>query len=171
VVLLFAFAYADLDLSLISFFDLTEHHGGSLLSLLHSYTLHGDPFMLHFTSHLLARTSSPFFLLLSQYIRSGTLLDPFEEFFVDLSPDMKSLDPEEERGLSGRKVWEEKFVFRKEMVPGFLEEGFARKIWKTGKSLNFMRFSCGEGDWVEGREGIGKGDCLFCFLSVLLVID
>ena len=51
-------------------------------------------------------------------------------------------------------LWQNKFVFRKEMLPSFLQESFGRKIFSTGKSLNFIRQSCGDGDWVAARHTI-----------------
>jgi len=40
------------------------------------------------------------------------------------------------------------------MIPSFISEGFARKIFSTGKSLNFIRHSCGDYEWHQTRSNI-----------------
>jgi gamma-tubulin complex component 3 len=68
------------------------------------------------------------------------------------------------------RLWEAKYQFRKEMLPSFLGEAFGRKvnklcyypclelitgalqIFSTGKSLNFIKYSCGDSDWVITRQ-------------------
>ena len=62
------------------------------------------------------------------------------------------------------RVWEKKYVFVKGMIPGFVSEEFAKKvdrsrcissqaltgqIFSTGRSLNFIRYSCHDSDWIE----------------------
>ena len=62
-------------------------------------------------------------------------------------------------------MWEKKYVFVKAMVPGFVSEDFGKKvrqsgspckrlnscrqIFSTGRSLNFIRYSCQDSDWIE----------------------
>ena len=55
----------------------------------------------------------------------------------------------------GLKLWESKYIFRKEMLPAFVGEDFGRKIFATGKSLNFIRYSCQDSDWIVTREKLG----------------
>ncbi|GAC97338.1 hypothetical protein PHSY_004923 [Pseudozyma hubeiensis SY62] len=142
-----------------------DAHGGSLVSLIHSYTFNGDPFIRRFTSGLLDEVSKPFFHSLSLWIYEGELQDPFHEFFVELNDDPRrasqsrsgSNPPDGDlpsfTDLDGdaASLWQNKFVFRKDMLPSFLQESFGRKIFSTGKSLNFIRQSCGDGDWVATR--------------------
>lgn len=130
-------------------------HGGSLVSLIHNYTFNGDPFIRSFTERLLEEVSRSFFLALSRWIYEGELQDPFKEFFVELNPDpTRSADgsasdfPEE---VDAAALWENKFIFRPTLVPTFLGETFAKKIFSAGKSLNFIRYSCGDGDWKDTR--------------------
>ncbi|THH32722.1 hypothetical protein EUX98_g1471 [Antrodiella citrinella] len=52
----------------------------------------------------------------------------------------------------GLKLWEEKYRFQKDMLPLFVGEAFGRKIFSTGKSLNFVRYNCQDSDWVVTRE-------------------
>lgn len=69
---------------------------------------------------------------------------------------------------NGQKLWETKYRFQKDMLPMFVGESFGRKvshhntsdissvnchqIFSTGKSLNFIRYSCLDSDWVVTRE-------------------
>ncbi|SNX82323.1 related to Spindle pole body component alp6 [Melanopsichium pennsylvanicum] len=147
-----------------------DAHGGSLVSLIHSYTFNGDPFIRQFTSSLLDEVSKPFFRSLSLWIYEGELQDPFREFFVELNDDPRN-SGQNKAGTSGSdgeqpsfgdldgdaaSLWQNKFIFRKERLPSFLQESFGRKIFSTGKSLNFIRQSCGDGDWVATRHTIAS---------------
>ncbi|ORY89632.1 Spc98 family-domain-containing protein [Leucosporidium creatinivorum] len=141
--------------------------GGALLTSLHSHTSNGDPFIRDFSSRLLKTLSVPFFATLSSWIYEGELRDPFAEFFVELNPAIEAGERwgdralgeigdfggpgDEEEGVKAHELWEGKFGFKKEMLPGFLEESFGRKIFSTGKSLNFMKYSCQDSAWVVER--------------------
>lgn len=157
-----------------------DSHGGALVNLIHSYTDNGDPFVRRFTDELLEEVSRPFFATLQKWLFSGELYDPFEEFFVTadsshghvpyvhpsslpggisqmsnegvfggFSGDAEDLSGHRE---NGQKLWETKYRFRKDMLPLFVGESFGRKIFSTGKSLNFIRYSCLDSDWVVTRE-------------------
>ncbi|SCV69660.1 BQ2448_1054 [Microbotryum intermedium] len=144
-----------------------ENVGGALLTSLHARTSNGDPFIRDFSSRLLRTLSVPFFATLSSWIYEGELRDPFGEFFVQLNPALSGHDDrtgllrgrstfglnldQEEEGVQAHQLWEGKFRFKRKMLPGFLEESFGRKIFSTGRSLNFMKYSCGDGQWVASR--------------------
>ncbi|KAI0068681.1 gamma-tubulin complex DGRIP91/SPC98 component [Artomyces pyxidatus] len=162
-----------------------DTHGGALVNLIHSYTENGDPFVRKFTDQLLEEVSKPFFGTLQKWLFSGDLYDPYSEFFVSVDPGLAHLqyvhpstpsagfgtlsgdggfaglsgDQDEilERE-SGLRLWEAKHQFRKEMLPTFVGEGFGRKIFSTGKSLNFIRYSCHDTDWVATREKLNNTD-------------
>lgn len=104
--------------------------GGQLLTSLHSRTSHGDPFIRNFSSHLLTELSVPFFATMSSWIYEGELKDPFNEFFVMYDNEFDDDEGEsyEGRGRGEEELWKGKFKFRKEMLPGFLEEAFGRKV-------------------------------------------
>ncbi|GAA5890728.1 hypothetical protein JCM6882_000637 [Rhodosporidiobolus microsporus] len=146
--------------------------GGAFLSTLHSYTSNGDPFISSFSSRLLQTLSVPFFSTLASWIYDGELRDPYDEFFVALNPALDGTGDErwaagrrrrededgmygepvaEEEGVAAHELWAQKFEFRKEMLPAFLEEAFGKKIFSTGKSLNFMKYSCEDAAWVVER--------------------
>ncbi|GJN91386.1 hypothetical protein Rhopal_004407-T1 [Rhodotorula paludigena] len=75
-----------------------------------------------------------------------------------------------EAGVQPHELWAQKFEFRMEMLPAFLGEAFGRKvslrhvlpsdrvlnmlpmkIFSTGKSLNYMKYSCEDAEWVVER--------------------
>ena len=88
--------------------------------------------------------------------------------------DIDDLSGEKESGL---RLWESKYTFRQEMLPAFVGEEFGRKVYisaispcinfllisspflqifSTGKSLNFIRYSCHDSDWIATREKLGS---------------
>lgn len=97
------------------------------------------------------QVSKPFFATLQRWIFSGELHDPFQEFFVQLNPEISPRDDRQspyqsadmgfESGFGGvggsdeaHKVWEKKYVFVKGMVPGFVSEEFGRKVSHAHRS-------------------------------------
>ncbi|EJD00999.1 gamma-tubulin complex, DGRIP91/SPC98 component [Fomitiporia mediterranea MF3/22] len=152
--------------------------GGALVNLIHSYTENGDPFVRKVTDELLQEVSKPFFMMLHKWLFSGELYDPFSEFFVRINPELadaqfvqhtttqqngilnvdEGFAPENDDIVgdrSGLRLWESKYIFRKEMLPAFVGEDFGRKIFSTGKTLNFIRYSCHDSDWITTREKLG----------------
>ncbi|KZP17293.1 gamma-tubulin complex, component 3, partial [Athelia psychrophila] len=158
-----------------------DTQGGALVNLIHGYTDNGDPFVRHFTDHLLEEVSKPFFATLHKWLFSGELYDPYSEFFVSLDPTLAHMqymhpsslaggvglsdggfggmglggevdNDESTEREGGLKLWEGKYQFQKEMLPMFVGEAFGKKIFSTGKSLNFIRYSCHDSDWVVTRE-------------------
>ncbi|GJJ07538.1 hypothetical protein Clacol_001740 [Clathrus columnatus] len=146
-------------------------HGGALVSLIHGYTDNGDPFIRDFTNQLLEDVSKPFFSMLQKWLYSGELQDPFGEFFVALNPDFSTLNTVRpsvgdflEAGVTmdqkdgsnvqspGTRLWESKYQFRKDLLPRFVGESFGKRIFSTGKSLNFIRYGCHDSDWVATRD-------------------
>ncbi|CAG8501787.1 10373_t:CDS:10 [Ambispora gerdemannii] len=115
-----------------------EHRGGALVSIIYKYTNHGDPFTQKFINDMLEEVSRPFYEMLTRWIYEGELEDPFEEFFVKCDDDV-----EEE------KLWQLKYSIRSDMQPTFISTTLAKKIFSIGKSLNFIRYSCHDSDWVS----------------------
>ncbi|KAJ7095432.1 gamma-tubulin complex, component 3, partial [Mycena belliarum] len=154
--------------------------GGALVNLIHSYTDNGDPFVRKFTDQLLEEVSKPFFATLHKWLFSGELYDPFAEFFVAMDPALAHMQYVHPSSLAGGigplagdggfgglggdnddisverdgglKLWEAKYQFQQDMLPMFVGEAFGKKIFSTGKSLNFIRYSCHDSDWVVTRE-------------------
>ncbi|KAI9013604.1 Spc98 family-domain-containing protein [Hyaloraphidium curvatum] len=113
-----------------------DDKGGALLSKLHTYADHGDPALQRFIQKLLTEVSRPFQDMLRRWIFEGELEDPAEEFFIALGAE-ENVD-----------MWRDKFVIRQEMKPDFIGQDLAQKILNIGKSLNFLRYSCKETDFI-----------------------
>lgn len=116
--------------------------GGELISVIHGYASnHGDPFVHTFAERLLASITKPFYNMLRAWIYDGELEDPYLEFFVYENQD------HEDSGATS--VWEHKYQFKQSMVPSIMNEEFANRVFLIGKSLNFIRYGCGDSAWVE----------------------
>ncbi|CAO0790021.1 unnamed protein product [Mucor circinelloides] len=112
--------------------------GGALISSIHNYTKHGDPFIKDYLTKMLQIVSKPFYEMLERWVYEGELDDPYEEFFVACDRTV----PEEE-------LWQSKYTMREDMLPTFLSKELAHKIFSIGKSLNFIRYSCHEDTLAE----------------------
>ncbi|GAB7351628.1 hypothetical protein MBLNU459_g2239t2 [Dothideomycetes sp. NU459] len=125
--------------------------GGELISLIHSYSSsHGDPFVYTFAERLLVHVTKPFYGMLQRWIYDGELEDPFLEFFVYENYDVDNMDADPRRG-GATSVWEDKYRLKELMVPSIITPDFARKVFLIGKSLNFIRYGCGDSMWVENH--------------------
>ena len=124
--------------------------GGQLITLIHSFsTSYGDPFVSSFAERMLSYLTRPFYDMLRQWIYDGELSDPYHEFFVieqDPDNDTRDLDP---RRVPASSVWENKYKLDHELVPTIITEELAKKVFLIGKSLNFIRYGCGDSSWVE----------------------
>jgi gamma-tubulin complex component 3 len=117
-----------------------------LISLIHGFSSsHGDPFVGAFAEKLLSHITRPFYDMLRQWIYDGELSDPYKEFFVTEPEFRPSTDP---RRIA-TSVWEDKYKLDDEMVPTIITQAFAKKVFLIGKSLNFIRYGCGDSAWVE----------------------
>ena len=124
--------------------------GGQLISMIHGFsTSHGDPFVGAFAERILLHVTRPFYDMLRQWIYDGELSDPYHEFFVheQVSQDLG----EDPRRALAASVWEEKYNLAETMIPSIVTKEFARKVFLIGKSLNFIRYSCGDSAWVEAH--------------------
>ncbi|KAJ3331503.1 hypothetical protein HDU76_003008 [Blyttiomyces sp. JEL0837] len=117
-----------------------ETRGGALISMIHSYANHGDPFVQDFMERLLKRASRPFFEIVKRWIYEGELEDPFKEFFVVLDESAKDAN-----------IWRMKYHLKYDMVPSFISGVTAKRIYLIGKSLNFIRYCCQEEEYVVQR--------------------
>lgn len=119
--------------------------------MIHAFsTSHGDPFVGAFAERTLVHVTRPFYDMLRQWIYDGELSDPYQEFFVIESDAGQSDDREADpRRAPATSVWEDKYRLDADMVPTIVTEDFAKKVFLIGKSLNFIRYSCGDSAWVE----------------------
>ncbi|EMT63739.1 Spindle pole body component alp6 [Fusarium odoratissimum] len=123
-----------------------KNRGGQLVSLIHSFSSsHGDPVVAAFAERLLRSFTRPFYDILRHWIYDGELSDPFQEFFVrEQAP-----DKDQAKAKGAGNVWEDKFEIAADMIPSIITQDFAQKVFLIGKSLNFIRHSCGDAMWVE----------------------
>lgn len=98
---------------------------------------------------MLSHVTKPFYDMLRQWIYDGELSDPYHEFFV-LENDSQDSN-EDPRRAAATSVWEEKYRLDETMIPSIITPAFAQKIFLIGKSLNFIRYSCGDSAWVEAH--------------------
>ena len=118
-----------------------------MISLIHGFsTSYGDPFVCTFAEKLVAHITRPFYDMLRLWIYDGELSDPYREFFV-VEPDFRPSNTDPRRVASS--VWEDKYKLDDDMVPSIITQDFAKKVFLIGKSLNFIRYGCGDSAWVE----------------------
>lgn len=120
--------------------------GGQIISLIHGFAAtHGDPVVSAFAERLLGTCTRPFYDILRHWIYDGELSDPYQEFFV------REQTPKSDTAmLKGTgNVWEDKYEVAEDMIPSIMTPDFAQKVFLIGKSLNFIRHSCGDALWVE----------------------
>ncbi|KAF2797957.1 hypothetical protein K505DRAFT_297334 [Melanomma pulvis-pyrius CBS 109.77] len=125
--------------------------GGQLISLIHSFSLsHGDPYVGAFAERLLSHVTRPFYDMLRQWIYDGELADPFGEFFVSEQSEEEISEASGKEGKGGAtSVWEDKYKLNEKMIPTIITEEFANKVFLIGKTLNFIRYGCGDAAWVD----------------------
>ncbi|KAI1211650.1 spindle pole body component alp6 [Annulohypoxylon truncatum] len=120
--------------------------GGQLITLIHGLSSsHGDPVVGAFAERLLMPVTRPFYDILRHWIYDGELSDPYLEFFVQ----EQSLDTMPKGKSGSTNVWEDKYFLEPDMTPSIITEEFSEKVFLIGKSLNFIRHSCGDAQWVE----------------------
>jgi gamma-tubulin complex component 3 len=125
--------------------------GGQLISLIHGFSSsHGDPMVGAFAERLLVHVTRPFYDMLRQWIYDGELSDPYHEFFVSEQDPNAVVETQDARNRGGASsVWEDKYKLNEDMVPSIITQDFAQKVFLIGKSLNFIRYGCGDSQWVE----------------------
>ncbi|TVY62759.1 Spindle pole body component alp6 [Lachnellula suecica] len=125
--------------------------GGQLISLIHGFSSsHGDPMVGAFAERLLIHVTRPFYDMLRQWIYDGELSDPYQEFFVSEQDPIAIAEAQDGKSRGGASsVWEDKYKLDEDMVPSIITQDFAQKVFLIGKSLNFIRYGCGDSQWVE----------------------
>lgn len=118
--------------------------GGQIITLIHSFaSSNGDPVVAAFAERLLGSFTRPWYGILRHWIYDGELSDPSLEFFV-----REQTDTQDSVRVKGN-VWEDQYEIAQDMIPSIISQEFAQKIFLIGKSLNFIRHSCGDSLWVE----------------------
>ncbi|KAI9686673.1 MAG: Microtubule-nucleating Tub4p (gamma-tubulin) complex component [Bogoriella megaspora] len=124
--------------------------GGNLITLIHSFSSsHGDAFVCTFAERLLSHVTRPFYDMLRHWTYDGELCDPYLEFFVLEQTEPQDGDEAQKDKGGATSVWEDKYKLNEQMIPSIITEAFAKKVFLIGKSLNFLRYGCGDSVWVE----------------------
>ncbi|KTW25846.1 hypothetical protein T552_03119 [Pneumocystis carinii B80] len=131
--------------------------GGQLINCILEFSSHGDPFVHEFSEKLIESLRKPFYDMLIKWIYDGELLDPFQEFFVV----DKGIDTKLKLQSSINIVWEGKYVLDLNMLPNFISENLARKVFLIGKSLNFIRHGCDDDEWVQQHSKASMKDLIY----------
>jgi len=105
--------------------------GGQLLSILYMHSQHGDPLQQSILYPLLYNCTIPIRDMIVEWISNGIINDPYQEFFVST-----------DKSVGEEKLWYDKYTLRVPMIPSFITMEQAKKIWITGKSINFLRVVC-----------------------------
>lgn len=105
--------------------------GGQLLSILYMHSQHGDPLQQSILYPLLYNCTIPIRDMIVEWICNGIINDPYQEFFVST-----------DKMVNEEKLWYDKYTLRVPMIPSFISMEQAKKIWITGKSINFLRVVC-----------------------------
>ncbi|GJW01062.1 gamma-tubulin complex component 3 [Tanacetum coccineum] len=133
--------------------------GGAMAGAIHMHAQHGDPLLHDFMKRLLRRVCSPLFEMVRSWVLEGELEDIFSEFFV-LGQSVKA-----------ESLWREGYRLHSAMLPSFISPSLARRILRTGKSINFLRVCCEDRSWADAateaaaatgtttrRGGLGYGE-------------
>ncbi|KAG5519070.1 hypothetical protein PMAC_002156 [Pneumocystis sp. 'macacae'] len=131
--------------------------GGQLINRILEFSSHGDPFVHEFAEKLIESLTKPFYSMLRKWIYDGELLDPFQEFFVV----DKGIDTKLKLENSINIVWEGKYTLDLNMLPNFISESLAKKVFLIGKSLNFIRYGCGDDEWVQKHSKHSMKDLVY----------
>jgi len=110
--------------------------GGALASAVHGFSCTGDTAAHDACVMVLQRVVKPLLAMIRAWMTEGELMDPFGEFFVCADSSAPLAD-----------LWTSMYSLEAEMVPKFLTMELARKIFLTGKSVNFIRLCCPGQDW------------------------
>ncbi|KAI7729463.1 hypothetical protein M8C21_020370 [Ambrosia artemisiifolia] len=133
--------------------------GGAMAGAIHVLAQHGDPLLHEFMKRLLRRVCSPLFEMVRSWVLEGELEDIFSEFFVF------------GHSVKAESLWREGYRLHSAMLPSFISQSLARRILRTGKSINFLRVCCGDRSWADAatqaaaatgtttrRGGLGYGE-------------
>ncbi|KAI8846537.1 gamma-tubulin complex component protein, partial [Chytridium lagenaria] len=112
-----------------------------------------DPVIKQLHLHLLERALIPYLETLRRWIHHGEIRDPCDEFLIQerrlhLTKDQVNSDDFSD------VYWDQRYVFRRDGMPPFLEGVMADRILRAGKYLNVVR-ECGI-DVVDVEERVVK---------------
>ncbi|KAF4698184.1 Gamma-tubulin complex component 3, partial [Perkinsus olseni] len=92
---------------------------------------------------IISRTLQPLVTMIHLWVSEGRLMKGGEaDFFIEEHAAASN------RTTSCSDIWTGAFVIDFDKVPSIVAENVALKIFVTGKSINFVRQCCSEGDWL-----------------------
>lgn len=108
---------------------------------------------------MLLQVCVPLFDKIRQWVFEGRLEDPDCEFFIVAQAGFTSQQHSKTRsGISmkltaphGRDPWREGYKIEPAKLPPFISAALAQCILRAGKSINFLRDSCGDVTWAQER--------------------
>lgn len=86
-----------------------------------------------YLAKVLETTSRPLFMILSNWLLYGQLLDPYKEFFIEIRDN-----------VTDDEIWTKRYNLITSNVPMFLTENVTTKIFEIGKCVNFIQKYCEE---------------------------
>ncbi|GLJ12396.1 hypothetical protein SUGI_0190050 [Cryptomeria japonica] len=141
--------------------DCKNLRGGAMAGAIHMHAQHGDPLVRDFMKRLLRRVCSPLYEMVRSWVLEGELNDIFSEFFVI----------GQAANLKTEALWRDGYHLHSAMLPLFIPEPLAKRILRTGKSINFLRVCCEDQGWADAaaeaaaaagtstrRGGLGYGE-------------
>jgi len=113
--------------------------GSHLIDSIHSNTLNGDPRIALFMNETLEHVMKPLMSMVCMWTTCGTLNDPFDEFFVV---------KDRKLSLDNSMSWNAMYSMNKIRCPSLISTDTAEKILLIGKTLNFIKYSCEDSEFV-----------------------
>eukprot|EP01018_Ginkgo_biloba_P005129 Gb_19455 [translate_table: standard] len=139
--------------------DCKNSRGGAMAGAIHMHAQHGDPLVRDFMRRLLRMVCSPLFEMVRSWVLEGELNDIYSEFFVV------------GQAVKAEALWRDGYQLHNGMLPSFIPEPLAKRILRTGKSINFLRVCCEDQGWAAAaaeaaaaagtstrRGGLGYGE-------------
>ncbi|XP_066140497.1 gamma-tubulin complex component 3 homolog isoform X1 [Euwallacea fornicatus] len=122
-----------------------DKKGGALITAVHGFLQHGSKTAQEVAEKVLRAVCKPLYIMLSRWLLDGEINDPYSEFFI-----------ETKHVVTAERLWHDKYIVRKSVVPSFINMEQAKRILATGKSINFLRQICKDGGQLPGREALQK---------------
>ena len=106
-------------------------HGSAILSQIYSYVVYlGNE---KFLNNILNEVIKPFIEFILNWIKYGTIKDPYDEFFVKI-----------DENINDENIWKNKYKLIYGNIPNFVKSDFVLKIFEVGKCIHFIKNFCKE---------------------------
>lgn len=116
--------------------DTTDLRGGAFLSYLEQFRQHGNDQIRAVITRILDQMMLPYGEMLQDWLREGSLNDPFGEFFIT---EANRTNFSRTFNFDGFEFWNQKFVLRLSELPKFIPEPLARRALVAGKTRKFIQ--------------------------------